>query len=149
VRQQKLICSSDCQLWREREWMRAAVAMAGDAKDASSKRGGVKGGIAACEALDAIPHTAATCVAPVLSTPPAAGTVLTLNFSGAIGGGSRDEAPAVSAGLGAELCRKPYRLKTTDWRRSTRCWRQPKDVWINKPIEELNPIVALPSIQAA
>ncbi len=32
VQQQKLICSTDCQLSREREWMRAAEAMAGDAK---------------------------------------------------------------------------------------------------------------------
>jgi len=35
------------------------------------------------------------------------------------------------------------------WSRSTRCWRQPEEVWINKPIEELNPILELPLIQAA
>ncbi len=30
-----------------------------------------------------------------------------------------------------------------------RCWRQPEEVWINKPIEEPNPILELPLIQAA
>jgi hypothetical protein len=39
--------SSDSALWRESEWTRAAEAMAGDAKDASAPRGGVKGGAAA------------------------------------------------------------------------------------------------------
>ena len=48
VQQMKLSRSSEAELWRERERMRAAVAMAGATKDASGLRGGVKGGVAAC-----------------------------------------------------------------------------------------------------
>ena len=35
------------------------------------------------------------------------------------------------------------------WSRSTRCWHQPEEVWINKPPEEPDPILALPLIVAA
>ena len=35
------------------------------------------------------------------------------------------------------------------WSRSTRCWLQPDEVWINKPPEEPDPVLALPLIQAA
>jgi len=47
VQQMKLNRSNEPELWRERERMRAAVAMAGAAKDASGQRDGVKGGVAA------------------------------------------------------------------------------------------------------
>ena len=41
------------------------------------------------------------------------------------------------------------RANSTRWSRHTLCWRQPDEVWINKPIEEPNPIFELPLIQAA
>ncbi len=41
------------------------------------------------------------------------------------------------------------RANPTRWSRHTRCWRQPAEVWINKPGEELSPNLALPSLQAA
>ena len=41
------------------------------------------------------------------------------------------------------------RANPTRWSRSTRCWRQPEEVWINKPPEEPEPIQALSLIQAA
>ena len=45
--------------------------------------------------------------------------------------------------------KKARRVNPTRWSRSTRCWRQPEEVWINKPPEEPEPILALPLIQAA
>jgi len=41
------------------------------------------------------------------------------------------------------------RANPTRWSGATRCWSQPAEVWINKPIEEPNPILELPLIQAA
>jgi transposase InsO family protein len=35
------------------------------------------------------------------------------------------------------------------WSQSTRCWRQPAEVWINKPPEEPEATLALPLVQAA
>jgi putative transposase len=35
------------------------------------------------------------------------------------------------------------------WSRSTRFWRQPEEVWINKPPEEPDPILALHLIEAS
>ena len=49
----------------------------------------------------------------------------------------------------AEVYEKARLANPTRWSRSTRCWRQPVKVWINKPPEEPEPIVALPLIQAA
>ena len=37
----------------------------------------------------------------------------------------------------------------TRWRGAIRCWSKPAEVWINKPAEEPDPILALPLIQAA
>ena len=37
----------------------------------------------------------------------------------------------------------------TRWSRNTRCWRQPEEVWINKPPEEPKPIQGQSLIQAA
>lgn len=42
-----------------------------------------------------------------------------------------------------------HRANPTRWSRGTCCWDQAKEVWINKPIEEPNSIVALPLIQAS
>jgi putative transposase len=36
----------------------------------------------------------------------------------------------------------------TRWSRITRCWRQPAKVWINKPPEEPEAILALPLVVA-
>jgi hypothetical protein len=41
------------------------------------------------------------------------------------------------------------RANPTRWRRSTRCWSQPAEVWINKPLEEHELALELPLIQAA
>jgi transposase InsO family protein len=41
------------------------------------------------------------------------------------------------------------RANPTRWSRSTRCWRQPEEVWINKPPEDPEPILALPLIRVA
>ena len=49
----------------------------------------------------------------------------------------------------AEVYEKARQANPTRWSRSTRCWRQPVKVWINKPPEEPEPILALPLIQAA
>ena len=49
----------------------------------------------------------------------------------------------------AKVYEKARRANPTRWSRHTRCWRQPAEVWINKPAEESNPILELPLIQAA
>lgn len=49
----------------------------------------------------------------------------------------------------AEVYEIARRANPKRWSRHTRCWRQPDEVWINKPIEEPNPMVELPLIQAA
>ena len=41
------------------------------------------------------------------------------------------------------------RANLTRWSRSTRCWRQPEEVWINKPLEDPEPILALQLIRVA
>jgi putative transposase len=48
-----------------------------------------------------------------------------------------------------EVYENARRANPTRWSRQTRCWRQPEEVWINKPIEEPNPILQLPLIDAA
>ena len=49
----------------------------------------------------------------------------------------------------AHVYEKAHRANPTRWSRSTRCWHQPEEVWINKPPEEPDPIHALPLIEAA
>jgi hypothetical protein len=49
----------------------------------------------------------------------------------------------------ADVYEKSRQAHPRRWSRSTRCWRQPEEVWINKPTEERDPILAVPSIQAA
>ena len=49
----------------------------------------------------------------------------------------------------ADVYETARQAKPTRWSRSTRCWRQPDEVWINKSTEEPAPIMALPLIQAA
>ena len=49
----------------------------------------------------------------------------------------------------AEVYETARQANPSRWSRGTRCWDQAKEVWINKPIEEPNPIVAIPLIQAA
>ena len=50
----------------------------------------------------------------------------------------------------AEVYEKARHSHPRRWSRSTRCWRQPEEVWINKPPEEEpEPAMALPLIQAA
>jgi len=49
----------------------------------------------------------------------------------------------------AEVYEKARIAHPTRWSRHTRCWHQPEEVWINKPIEEPNPILELPLIEAA
>ena len=46
----------------------------------------------------------------------------------------------------ADVYEKARQAHPRRWSRSTRCWRQPEDVWINKPPEEPDPILALPLI---
>ena len=41
------------------------------------------------------------------------------------------------------------RANPTRWSGAIRCWSQPAEVWINKPPEEPDPLLALPLIQAA
>jgi hypothetical protein len=49
----------------------------------------------------------------------------------------------------SEVYETARRANPSRWSRSTRCWRQPEEVWINKPSEEPVAIQALPLIQAA
>jgi transposase InsO family protein len=49
----------------------------------------------------------------------------------------------------AEVYENARRANPTRWSRQTRSWHQPEEVWINKPIEETNPILELPLIKAA
>jgi transposase InsO family protein len=49
----------------------------------------------------------------------------------------------------AGVYEKARRANPTRWSRHTRCWRQPEEVWINKPIAEPNPILELPLTQFA
>ncbi len=49
----------------------------------------------------------------------------------------------------SEVYEGARRANPSRWSRSTRCWRQPEEVWINKPSEEPEAIQALSSIQAA
>jgi len=49
----------------------------------------------------------------------------------------------------AEVYDQARQLHPRRWSRSTRCWRQPDLVWINKPTEEEIPAKELPLIQAA
>ena len=49
----------------------------------------------------------------------------------------------------AEVYETARRANPTRWSRGTRCWDQAKEVWINKPIEEPNPILALTLIQVS
>ncbi|MCP9773638.1 hypothetical protein KBY66_13620 [Synechococcus sp. Tobar12-5m-g] len=60
------------------------------------------------------------------------------------------------SGHAAELCRrrslvyeKARQKHPRRWSRSTRCWRQPEVVWINKPPEETKTGLAVPLAQAA
>jgi transposase InsO family protein len=48
----------------------------------------------------------------------------------------------------ADVYETARRANPTRWSRSIRCWRQPEEVWINKPTEEPDPILALPLIKA-
>ncbi len=41
------------------------------------------------------------------------------------------------------------RANPTRWSRSPRCWRQPEELWINKPPDELEPIQPLSVFPAA
>ncbi|MFT5339226.1 MAG: putative transposase [Cyanobium sp.] len=49
----------------------------------------------------------------------------------------------------AEVYEAARRANPTRWSGATRCWSQPAEVWINKPTEEPDPLLALPLIQAA
>jgi hypothetical protein len=49
----------------------------------------------------------------------------------------------------ADLYETARKENPTRWSQRTRCWRQPEEVWINKPPEETEPILALPLVQAA
>ena len=50
----------------------------------------------------------------------------------------------------AEVYEKARLANPTRWRsRSTRCWRQPEEVWINKPPEENELALELKLMQAA
>ena len=49
----------------------------------------------------------------------------------------------------ADVYEKARQAQPRRWSRSTRCWRQPEEVWINKPPEETDPILALHLIEAA
>ena len=60
------------------------------------------------------------------------------------------------SGHGAELCRrralvyeKARQKHPRRWSRSSRCWRQPEVVWINKPSEETKTGLAVRLAQAA
>ena len=49
----------------------------------------------------------------------------------------------------ADVYEKARSANPTRWSRQTRCWNQPAEVWINKPTEEPDPVLALPLIKAA
>jgi len=49
----------------------------------------------------------------------------------------------------AEVYEAARRANPTRWSGAIRCWNQPAEVWINKPTEEPDPLMALPLIQAA
>jgi putative transposase len=49
----------------------------------------------------------------------------------------------------ADVYEKARQAIPMRWIRSTRCWCQPEEVWINKPTEELDPMMAQPLIQVA
>jgi len=60
------------------------------------------------------------------------------------------------SGHALEICRrrahvyeKARQRHPRRWSRSTRCWRQPEVVWINKPPEEPQPAMAVSLTQAA
>ncbi|MFQ6540280.1 MULTISPECIES: hypothetical protein [Aphanothece] len=60
------------------------------------------------------------------------------------------------SGHPVELCRrrahvyeKARQNHPRRWSRSTRCWRQPEVVWINKPPEQPESALAVPLIQVA
>ncbi|MCP9775522.1 hypothetical protein [Cyanobium sp. WAJ14-Wanaka] len=48
-----------------------------------------------------------------------------------------------------DVYEKARRANPSRWSRQIRCWRQPAEVWINKPPEEPNSIQPLPLILAA
>ncbi|WP_254934928.1 IS3 family transposase [Cyanobium sp. WAJ14-Wanaka] len=48
-----------------------------------------------------------------------------------------------------DVYEKARRANPSRWSRQIRCWRQPAEVWINKPPEEPNSIQPVPLIQAA
>jgi putative transposase len=48
-----------------------------------------------------------------------------------------------------EVYETARRANPTRWSRSTRCWRQPEEVWLNKPPDVPEAIQALPLIHAA
>ncbi|APD48734.1 IS3 family transposase [Synechococcus sp. SynAce01] len=49
----------------------------------------------------------------------------------------------------ADIYEKARRAHPRRWSQTTRCWRQPEEVWINKPPEKPKPTLALPSARAA
>ena len=49
----------------------------------------------------------------------------------------------------AHVYEKARQAHPRRWSRSTRCWRQPEEVWINKPREDPEPILALLLMKAA
>jgi putative transposase len=60
------------------------------------------------------------------------------------------------SGHAVEICRqrahvyeKARQKHPRRWSRSTRCWRLPEVVWINKPPEEPQSALAVPLVQAA
>ncbi len=62
---------------------------------------------------------------------------------------SQSKAATAICQQGADVYETARQANPTRWSRSTCCWRQPEEVWINKPTEEPNPLVALPLIQGA
>jgi putative transposase len=49
----------------------------------------------------------------------------------------------------AEVYEAARRANPTRWSGAIRCWNQPAEVWINKPTEEPDPLMALHLIKAA
>jgi len=49
----------------------------------------------------------------------------------------------------SDVYEKARQAHPTRWSRRTRCWRQPKEVWINKPIEDQDSTLEVPLTQAA
>ena len=49
----------------------------------------------------------------------------------------------------ADVYEAAHRANPTRWSRHIRCSSQPAEVWINKPTEESDPILALPLTKAA